>query len=169
MTLFNDAVKRRKKLENIDKNVLKGIKLNLNKTNITNVSYKVVIDHDEKITEQTINKYSFLNKKNNTKSLDIIGIALSLRDIKIFRELFKEKNNINKKYTFSHLQKIILSVDKKETRKIKEINFLEQTWILLNPYQNECINKDILGGLLKIIFSPLRGLERNRITSKEVS
>ena len=154
LTLYNDAVKRRKKLENIDKNVLKGIKLNSNKTKITNASYKVAIDHDEKIIEQTINKYSFLNKKNNTKSLDIIGIALSLRDIKIFRELFKEKNNINKKYTFSDLQKIILSVDKKETRKIKEINFLEQTWLLLNPYQNECINKDILVGLLKIIFSP---------------
>ena len=154
LTLYNDAVKRRKKLENIDKNVLKGIKLNSNKTKITNASYKVAIDHDEKIIEQTINKYSFLNKKNNTKSLDIIGIALSLRDIKIFRELFKEKNNINKKYTFSDLQKIILSVDKKETRKIKEINFLEQTWLLLNPYQNECINKDIMVGLLKIIFSP---------------
>ena len=154
LTLYNDAVKRRRKKENIDKNVLKGIKLNSNKTKITNASYKVAIDHDEKIIEQAINKYSFLNKKNNTKSLDIIGIALSLRDIKIFRELFKEKNNINKKYTFSDLQKIILSVDKKETRKIKEINFLEQTWLLLNPYQNECINKDILVGLLKIIFSP---------------
>jgi len=154
LTLYNDAVKRRKKLENIDKNVLNGIKLNSNKTKITRASYKVAIDHDEKIIEQTINKYSFLNKKNNTKSLDIIGIALSLRDIKIFRELFKEKNNNNKIYTFSDLQKIINSVEKKETRKIKEINFLEQTWLLLNPYQNECINKDILVGLLKIIFSP---------------
>ena len=154
LTLYNDAVKRRKKLENIDKNVLKGIKLNSNKTKITNASYKVAIDHDEKIIEKAINKYSFLNKKNNTKSLDIIGIALSLRDIKIFRELFKEKNNISKTYTFSDLQKIILSVDKKETRKIKEINFLAQTWLLLNPYQNDCINKDILVGLLKIIFTP---------------
>ena len=162
LTLYKDAVKRRKKLENIDKNILKGIKLNSNKTKITNLSYKAALEHDEKIIEQIINKYSILNKKTNIKSIDIIGIALSLRDMKIFRELFKEKNiydynNINNNiniYTISDLNKIILSVEKKETRKINEINFLEQTWLLLNSQQNEYINKDIFVGLLKIIFSP---------------
>ena len=49
LTLYNDALKRRKKLENIDKTVMKGIKLNSNKTKITNASYKVAIEHDEKI------------------------------------------------------------------------------------------------------------------------
>ena len=156
LTLYNDAIKRRQKLQNIDKNVIKGIKLNSNKTKITNTSYKVAIERDEKLIEQVINKYSVLNKKTNIKSLNIIGIALALRDLRIFRELFKiNKNNANNNiYNISDLHKIILSVEKKETRKIKELNFLEQTWLLLNPEQNEYINKDIFIGLLKIIFSP---------------
>ena len=159
LTLYNDALKRRKKLENIDKTVMKGIKLNSNKTKITNASYKVAIEHDEKIIEKIINRYSIFNKKNNTKYINIIGIALSLRDMKIFRELFKkEKYNINNNkniYPLLSLKKIILSTDKKEIRKIKEINFLQQTWLLLNKEENkEYINKDIFLGLLKIIFSP---------------
>ena len=159
LTLYNDALKRRKKLENIDKTVMKGIKLNSNKTKITNASYKVAIEHDEKIIEKIINRYSNLNKKNNTKYINIIGIALSLRDMKIFRELYKkDKYNLNNNkniYPLLTLKKIILSVDKKETRKIKEINFLQQTWLLLNKDEDkDYINKDIFLGLLKIIFSP---------------
>ena len=162
LTLYNDALKRRKKLENIDKTIMKGIKLNSNKTKITNASYKVAIEKDEKNIEKIINRYSILNKKNNTKYINIIGIALSLRDMKIFRELFKENKfniniNYNKKglYSLLTLKKIILSVDKKENRKIKEINFLQQTWLLLNKdIDKEYINKDIFFGLLKIIFSP---------------
>ena len=163
LTLYNDAIKRRKKLENIDNNIKKGIKLNSNKTKITNASYKVAIEREEKIIEQIINNHSIL-QKNNIKCINIIGIALSLKDMKIFRELFKEKNNNNihtnniknnnKDYTISDLKKIISSVNIKEARKIKEINFLIQTWLLLNPEQNEYINKDIFIGLLKIIFDP---------------
>ena len=160
LTLYNDALKRRQKLENIDKTVMKGIKLNSNKTKITNASYKVAIERDEKIIEKIINRYSIFNKKNNTKYINIIGIALSLRDIKIFRELFKKDNlNINNKKInvdqLLTLKKIILTTEKKETRKILEINFLQQTWLLLNKEENkEYINKDIFLGLLKIIFSP---------------
>ena len=157
LTLYNDAIKRRKKLENIDNNIQKGIKLNSNKTKITNASYKVAIEHEEKIIEKKINKYSTLNK-NNIICINIIGIALSLKDMKIFRELFKEKNYDENRYinnyNITDLKKIISSVDIKESRKIKEINFLIQTWLLLNPEQNEYINKDTLIGLLKIIFSP---------------
>jgi len=110
--------------------------------------------------EQIINKYSVLNKKINIKYINIIGMALSLRDMKIFREFFNFKNNNNNvntnndNYTLLDLKNIILSVDKKEIRKIKEINFLQQTWLILNPEQNEYINKDIFIGLLKIIFAP---------------
>ena len=159
LTLYNDALKRRQKLENIDKTVMKGIKLNSNKTKITTASYKVAIEHDEKIIEKIINKYSILNEKNNTKYINIIGIALSLRDMKIFRELFKKgKYNINNNKNINQLlvlKQIILSTEKKEIRKIKEINFLQQTWLFLNKEEKkEYINKDIFLGLLKIIFSP---------------
>ena len=159
LTLYNDALKRRKKLENINKTVMKGIKLNSNKTKMTNASYRVAIEHDEKIIEKIINRYSILNKKNNTKYINIIGIALSLRDMKIFRELFnKDKYSIyNNKNILPllTLKQIILSTEKKEIRKIKEINFLQQTWLLLNKEEKkEYINKDIFFGLLKIIFSP---------------
>ena len=156
LILYDDALKRRQKLENIDKTVMKGIKLNSNKTKITNASYKVAIERDEKIIEKIINKYSILNKKNNTKYINIIGIAFSLRDMKIFRQLFKnDKYNINNTNQLIALKKIILSTGKKEIRKINEINFLQQTWLLLNKEENkEYINKDIFLGLLKIIFSP---------------
>ena len=159
LTLYNDALKRRKKLENIDKTVMKGIKLNSNKTKMTNASYRVAIEHDEKIIDKIINRYSILNKKNNTKYINIIGIALSLRDMKIFRELFnKDKYSIyNNKNLLPllTLKQIILSTEKKEIRKIKEINFLQQTWLLLNKEEKkEYLNKDIFFGLLKIIFSP---------------
>ena len=160
LTLYDDALKRRQKLENINKTILKGIKLNSNKTKITNASYKVAIERDEKIIEKIINKYSIYIKKNNTKYINIIGIAFSLRDMKIFRELFKPEKynlNINNKNLnqLLNLKRIILSTKKNEIRKIKEINFLQQTWLLLNKEENkELINKDIFLGLLKIIFSP---------------
>ena len=160
LTLYNDALKRRQKLENIDRTVMKGIKLNSNKTKITTASYKVAIERDEKIMEKIINRYSILNKKNNTKYINVIGIALSLRDMKIFRELFKkDKYDIyNKDKNLDQillLKKIIISTGKKEIRKIKEISFLQQTWLLLNKEEDkEFINKDIFFGLLKIIFSP---------------
>ena len=168
--LYDDAFKRKKKLENIDKNIMQGIKLNSNKTKIINESYKIAIEHDEKMIEKILNKYSFSNENLN-KYLNILGIALSLRDMKIFRELFKEKNNNyyikDKKYTLSDLKNIILSADKKEIRKIKEINFLQQTWLILNPEQNQYINKDIFLGLLKIIFSPKGSLNEIESLLKE--
>ena len=152
LILFDDAKKKRQKMENIYQNTLSKIQLESIKSKINKNSYKIAIDHDDKKIESIINKY---NKRNK---LQIIDIALIFQELKIFRKLL-QNININKLVNicdFNEFKNIIsIVINEGDTRKIEELNFLEQTWILINPEKKNGIRKDIFEGLLKIIFSPV--------------
>ena len=152
LVLYDDAKKKRQKMENIYQNNLSKIQLESVKSKINKKSYQIAIEHDDKKIESIINKY---NKRNK---LQIIDIALIFQELKIFRKLL-QNININKLVNicdFNEFKNIIsIVINEGDTRKIEELNFLEQTWILINPEKKNGIRKDILEGLLKVIFSPV--------------
>ena len=154
LVLYDDAAKKREKMENIDKNNLTEIQLNSTKTKINKKSYQIALEQDDKKIEKIINKYS--NKRKQV--LSIIEIALIFQDLKIFRKLL-QNININKLAHINNINEfkniISIAIKEGENRKNEELNFLEQTWNLLNPEQKSTIRKDIVEGFLKIINASL--------------
>ena len=157
LVLYDDAAKKREKMENIDKNNLTEIQLNSTKTKINKKSYQIALEQDDKKIEKIINKYS--NKRK--QGLSIIEIALIFQDLKIFRKLL-QNININKLAHINNINEfkniISIAIKEGENRKNEELNFLEQTWNLLNPEQKSTIRKDIVGGFLKIINASLANI-----------
>ena len=153
LVLYDDAVKKRQKMENIYKNNLSKIQLDALKSKINKKSYQIAIEHDDKKIEAILNKYN--NKK---KGLEIIDIALIFHELKIFRKLL-QNINVNKLSNISNINEFInrisIAINEGENRKVEELEFLEETWNMLNQDQKSGIRKEILEGLLKIIFSPV--------------
>lgn len=153
LILYDDAIKKRQKMENIYKNNLTKIQLDALKSKINKKSYQIAIEHDDKKIESILNKYN--NKK---KGLEIIDVALIFQELKIFRKLL-QNINVNKLSNISNIDefknRISIAINEGELRKIEELEFLEETWNMLNQEQKSGIKKEILEGLLKIIFSPV--------------
>ena len=154
LVLYDDAAKKREKMENIDKNKLTEIQLNSMKPKINKRSYQIALEQNDKKIEKIINKYS--NKRK--QGLSIIEIALIFQDMKIFRKLLRNIN-INKLACINNINEfkntISIAIKEGEKRKNEELNFLEQTWNLLNPEQKSTIRKDIVEGFLKIIYASM--------------
>lgn len=149
LTLYEDAVKRWQKLEKVNQNIEMNIKLNASKTKISNNSHKIAICKLEKNIDDAVKKYS----KSGTVSF--LNIAQVLTELKIFREILNPKSNDGEIKKISDLKEKIAKVRERETRKIDEINFLEQIWICLNPKNSESIKSEIFGEFMKILFSPV--------------
>lgn len=156
LVLYDDAIKKRQKMENIYKNNLSKIQLDALKSKINKKSYQIAIEHDDKKIETIINKYG--NKK---KGLEIIDVALIFHELKIFRKLL-QNINVNKLLNINNINEFInrisIAINEGEIRKVEELEFLEETWNMLNQEQKSGIRKEILEGLLKIIFSPVGNL-----------
>ena len=153
LVLYDDAVKKRQKMENIYKNNLSKIQLNALKSKINKKSYQIAIEHDDKKIETVLNKYN--SKK---KGLEIIDVALIFQELKIFRKLL-QNINVNKLLNITDMNEFInrisIAINEGEFRKVEELEFLEETWNMLNQEQKSGIKKEIFEGLLKIIFSPV--------------
>ncbi len=138
-------------MENLYKNNLSKIQLNSTKNKINATSYKIALEHNDKIIEQIINKYS-----KNEEVLTLINIAQIFQDLKIFRKLL-ENININKLLNVNNITdfKNIIGIVIKEgdVRKNEELEFLELTCNILNFEPKNYIRKDIIEGLLKILFA----------------
>ena len=155
LVLYDDAVKKKEKMENINKNNMTEIKLNSTNAKINKKSYQIALEHDDKKIEDIVNRYSNHKKER----LSIIHIALIFQDLKIFRKLL-QNINVNKLENIGNINEFInrisIAIKDGEIRKNEELKFLEQTWNMLNPDQKSTtIRKDIFEGLLKIIFSPV--------------
>ena len=151
LVLYDDAVKKRQKMENLYKNNLSKIQLNSTKNKINATSYKIALEHNDKIIEQIINKYS-----KNGEVLTLINIAQIFQDLKIFRKLLENINinkllNINNMIDFKNIIGIVIKEG--DVRKNEELEFLEQTCNILNFEPKNYIRKDIIEGLLKILFA----------------
>lgn len=146
LTLYDDAVKRREKLNKVYLNSSMNIKLNASKTKISNNSHKIAINKIEKTIDELIKKYE---KSNN---LSFLNVAQVLTELKIFRELLPKNEELKKP---TDLKEKIAKVRERETRKIQEINFLEQIWFCLNPKSKEYLLSEIFGEFMKVLFSPV--------------
>ena len=151
LMLYEDALKKKKKIENINRNTISEYKLNSTRPKINKVSYRISLKYSDKKIESILNKYS--------NELNIIDIALILTDLKIFRKLLQNINanklkNINNFEEFKNI--ISIAIKENEIRKIKELDFLEQIWNLIytkNEKNQNFVKNDILEGFLKILFS----------------
>ena len=151
LILYDDAIKKRKKEENINRNTISENELNSKRSKINKTSYKISIDSNNKKIESIIKKYDINN------GLSLIEICLILQELKIFRKLLQnininKLNNINDINEFKN--KISIVIKDNEIRKINELEFLEQIYNLLN-IQKQKIDSDIFEGFLKILFSSL--------------
>ena len=152
LILYYDAIKKRKKYENLNRNTITENELNSNRTKIDKISYQKSMEYDDKKIESVIKKYTSLNKNKN---ISLINICLILQELKIFRKLLENINtnkleNINDINEFKN--RISIVIKENELRKKKELNFLEQIWSVLN-FKKNYINNDIFEGFLKILFS----------------
>ena len=152
LILYDDAIKNRKKKENMNRNTITENELNSNRSKIDKISYQKSMEYDDKKIESVIKKYISLN---NNKKISLINICQILQELKIFRKLL-ENININKLENIDDMDKfkniISIVIKENELRKKKELQFLEQTWNILN-FHKKYINDDIFEGFLKILFS----------------
>ena len=149
--LYEDAKKRQQKFDNITKIKNRDIDINAKKTKITNKSYQIAINYIDKKIDAIINNHSSNNE------LSILDIAYIFYELKIFREIFKNKK-INNLYEFK--TEIISNLSKNEKRKNEEIIFLEQTWVLFAIENKSTINKDIFSGFIKIIYDSVGDIKQ---------
>jgi hypothetical protein len=144
--LYNDANIKKEKLNQkclTENNIIKS-NANLKKININ--SYNLAIERINKKIDNSIKCYSKDGK------LCIAGVTNCLAHLNIIIELFKNKD-INDNVDFEELQSIIDTINEKDYKKLEEVEFLEQLWLLLNPSLTQYINSQILSELLKILLS----------------
>lgn len=131
-----------------------AILLNASKTKISNNSHRIAIAKVEKIIDEAIQK----NQKN--KKISFIDMGYVLEDLRIFRQIFENKQNSNEaeknKYqSYKSIKLELKNVKEREKRKKTEVDFFEQMWLILNPENEETIKSDIFSEILKILFSPV--------------
>ena len=159
--LYEDAKNKKEKLKQIYINQNNNIILNMNSKKINKSSYNLVIDRINKKIDNVIKKYSMNGK------LSIVGMTQCLYELNLITELIKIKDNIqdiNDDLDFVELQSIIESINGKDTKKLKEVEFLEQLWFIINPSKTQYINCKILSEFLKVLFSSnnnIKDLENN--------
>ena len=148
--LYEEAKTTKKKLEEMNLKKSNDIKSNFNRKKINNKSYNMAKDRINKKIDKVIKNHSIKGK------ISIVGIAQSLYELNIITELIKIKDNfqdINDDLDFVELQSIIESIKGKDKKKLKELEFLEQLWFIINPSKTQYINSNILSEMLKILFS----------------
>ena len=159
--LYEDAKNKEEKLKQIYINENNNILSNMNSKKINKSSYSLVIDRINKKIDNVIKKYSMNGK------ISIVGMTQCLFELNLITELIKIKDNIqdiNDDLDSVELQSIIESIKNKDTKKLKEVEFLEQLWFIINPSKTQYINCKILSDFLKILFSSknnVKDLENN--------
>ena len=129
--LYEKANLQKEKLEQncINENI--NIKSNFNSEKINDKSYNLAIERINKKIDNVIKKYS----KNG--KISIVGITQCLYELNIINELIKIKDNLenynNDNLDFVELQSIIESISDRDIKKLKELEFLEQLWFIINP------------------------------------
>ena len=113
LILYEDAIKNKKKYENIERNTITEINLNSKRSKINKKSYKICMKHDDKKIESIIKEY------NN--ELLLIDISLIFKELKIFRNLL-ENININKLKNINDINEFInkISIVIKDNEKRKK-------------------------------------------------
>lgn len=150
LTLYDEAVKRREKMEKVQYYTEQNIKLNASKTKICPKSHKTAIIKVEKNIDEATKTYE------KDGMITFFNVAQILTDLHIFRELLvKNRKTKEKVKKSSELKENVSRIENREERKLAELDFLEQLWIILNPKCDELMKSEIFCGFMKILFSPV--------------
>jgi len=163
MDLYNDAAKRKEKMEKLDYNNMMEILINSSKHKISNKSYQIALNKVEKNIDSS---FSIVIKEHNSgNEINFFQLGEILTHLTIFRETFEinsqnqsQKSKMGSKNSIQNYKNINLELKKtkkSEARKRSEIQFLEQLWMLINPENTKAIRADTIKEFLKILFSPL--------------
>ena len=117
-------------------------------------SFKWLSTYNEKLISKII-----LSNSDKDKKISIFGIIKTLHSLKILHILLS-KNNIN----LNELIKNIQNINEKETEKIKELEFVEQIWFLLNPNNEKKINSEIFECFIKLLYPYTNNLKKSAIS-----
>lgn len=139
---FNSPIYIKQKKMNIpDNNGKKDINTNLNTYSnlmISKTTNKKIVD--------SISKFSINGK------ISIVGFIKCLFELNIINEIFKSKDIIYN-LDIEKLRKAIKYINDKNINNLKELEFIEQFWFILNPSVAKYISTEIISKMLKILFS----------------
>ena len=146
--LYEDAYNKKQKINRMYFNEMNNIKSAATKKKINNNSYSMAIERIHKRIDNAIKKCSSNGK------MSILGVAKCLFELNIINEIIKIKeNNNNNDFDFGKLQSIIKYINEKDTKKLEEVELLEQLWFKINPSMSQYVNSEILSELLKLLLS----------------
>ena len=117
-----------------------------NTKKINNYSGLMISKTTNKKIEDTITKFATNGK------ISIVGFIKCLFELNIINEIFKSKYLINN-LDIEELRNIIKEINEKNINKIKEVEFIEQFWFILNPSTSKYIPIEFTSKILKILFS----------------
>ena len=139
----------------IEKKNKKYIPYNNSKKNINSYYYTKTKNTSSNlmISKTTKKKIEDSIKKCSTnEKISIVGFIKCLFDLNIINEIFKSKDIINN-LDIEELRNIIKYINEKNINKLKEVEFIEQFWFIINPSVTKFISIQILSKMLKILFS----------------
>ena len=149
--LYQDAIKRKEKLEKLDYNNMMEILINSSKHKISTKSYQISLQKIEKSIDQAFEKIIKTSEINFFQLGEILTILGVLRETFDLQEKQKDPKKIQ---NVKEIEIELKKNRKSDQRKKQEIQFLEQLWMILNP-ENAKMKANTTKEFLKILFSPI--------------
>ena len=138
----NEKIKQKYKEES------DNIKLRANKKKINDNTYQKAEAWTNKIIDNIIKK---IIENSGSENFSILNIVQSLCSLGIINELIKMEKI--KELNLKFLKNAINNIKMNDQKKIEELDFIEQLWLLMNPSMEETIHYKLFSDLIKILFN----------------
>lgn len=168
--LYQDFKNRMARQQAIQENLQKEMYKKMNESKVNQKSEKLVI---KKIEKNIVEVLEFVDDQG-TSLLTFNGLGYALYFLDIFKVQYNEeylsklskqagkdfnKNMVNKQ-SLNHYKIISFVTLKNEERRIEEELFHHKVWKLLNPYESDYIEREILFEFLKLLFDPYTSMDK---------
>jgi hypothetical protein len=168
--LYQDFKNRMVRQQIIQENLEKEMRRKMNESKVNQKSEKLVI---KKIEKNIVEVLDFVDDQG-TSLITFNGLGYALYFLDIFKVQYNEeylsklskkagkefnKNMVNKQ-SLNNYKIISFVALKNEERRIDEDLFHHKVWKLLNPYESDFIERDILFEFLKLLFDPYTSMEK---------
>lgn len=164
---FKDRVQRQKMIqENLEKERIRK----MNESKVNQKSQKMYI---KKISKDIKEVLDFVDDQA-TSLITFNGLGYVLFFLDVFKVQYNEEylNKLSQKsgktfnkemvneQSLNHFQVISFVTLKNEERRLQEEMFHHKLWKLLNPYESDYVEREILNEFLKLMFDPYTPLEK---------
>lgn len=167
--LYQDFKDRMQRQQVIQANLEKEMYRKMNESKVNHKSQKLVIKKIEKNIEEVLDFVD--DQESRLITFNGLGYVIFFLDVfkvqyneeylsKLSKKAGKEfsKDMVNEQ-ALNHYKVISFVTLKNEERRIDEETFHHKVWKLLNPYESDFIEREILFEFLKLIFDPYTPLE----------